>query len=485
VIGADTEGEVGRKAARGLAWSTVETILVRLLSLVTFVVVTRLLMPADYGIAAIAGAVATVFALLAAGGYARALVQRPDLTDDEIDAVFWCSLGLGCVVAAIVAGLAQPLAALLDTPELRLVVLATTPLFLAHALSSVPNGLLARDFQFRLLARISILANLVVTVAGMLAALAGAGYWALVLQIVVGPLVGCACLWFVCPYRPARRASLASFRAILPTSRPIMGYQVLGLGNDQLDKLLVGVRLDGAVLGVYTVASRAVAILLELVSRPFQVVAQSTFARLAGHPESLARAYEQMVRLNGVVALPLFAIGAALAEPATAVLLGDRWLGAVPVIQVLCAYAALHWLFEINAALLQATGAARAAFRCAVAGTLLQLLLIVVALPHGIAWVAAAFVARTVLVTPIAIGLAARHTGVALRVTVVGVGAPLLSAGCAAGLVLGIDALTDLDDIALLCVATPGGALTYLAMLAAIGRSHLGALRRVGALMRA
>ncbi len=108
-----------QQAIRSFAWTGFQTVSVRLLSLVTFIVLARLLTPHDYGVAAIAGVFAALAALLAAGGFSQAIVQKETLQEEDLDSVFWVGMLVGVALTAGTVILAWPLADFFRLPELR------------------------------------------------------------------------------------------------------------------------------------------------------------------------------------------------------------------------------------------------------------------------------------------------------------------------------------------------------------------------------
>src|SRR5438874_13427952 len=82
-------------ALRSAIWVMVESWLVRLVSLVAFLVLARLLTPADFGVMALAGIYLTFCTFIIDQGFGTALVQRTDLEHEHLDAAFWVQLAIG------------------------------------------------------------------------------------------------------------------------------------------------------------------------------------------------------------------------------------------------------------------------------------------------------------------------------------------------------------------------------------------------------
>ena len=243
-----TVGGLRRQAIRGFAWTGLQTMSVRLLSLVTFIVLARLLTPHDYGVAAIAAVFAALAALLAAGGFSQAIVQKETLERGDVDSIFWVGMVVGVTLVGLTVILAWPLAAFFRLPELKLVMWVLSPMFLAIAITSPHTGLLQRAFQFGTLARISVSGNLTATAVGICAALAGAGYWSLIIQTLIVPVWTSAAVWFASPLSP--RDSRCRGNAFATSSVLVgllMGERLMTFFYEQTDKAAIGREIGTAV----------------------------------------------------------------------------------------------------------------------------------------------------------------------------------------------------------------------------------------------
>src|SRR4051794_39656598 len=139
---------VPRSAARGVAWLGIERIVDQFLAFAVFVVLGRLLSPHDFGVMAAATVVVFFLRVLVNTGFARALVQREELTDEHVDAAFWTSLGTGVVLALATIALAPVLADLFKEPDLAPVVRALSIVFVLAGLESTQSALADRRMQF-------------------------------------------------------------------------------------------------------------------------------------------------------------------------------------------------------------------------------------------------------------------------------------------------------------------------------------------------
>jgi len=158
--GPKTRGGVSRAALRGAAWMGFASWVNQAVALSAFIVLGRLLAPADFGLVAAASVVLWLLRVLVDQGFSQVLVQRGDLTETHVDTAFWTALGTGIAIAALTAATAPLVADLYSLPELTGVLRALSVVFVFAALDSTQSALLAREMRFRVQAVRRLVASL-------------------------------------------------------------------------------------------------------------------------------------------------------------------------------------------------------------------------------------------------------------------------------------------------------------------------------------
>lgn len=464
----------GQSAARGFAFSGGQVLVNRILSLLGFVVLARLLSPEDYGVAALANVFVALFAALSAGGFGQALVQRKEIDQRYIDTTFWISAFSGALMTAGMLGAAFPLSWALHQPQLRAVLMVLSLNFLVIGLSSTQTALLQRGMRFGAIARCSVLANVVATATGIGFAFSGFGVWSLVIQTLLDPTVTAVGLWRVSHYRPGRSVDRGLARPIFRTSRQFLGSTLLDFLSQRTDDFLIGARLGTLALGIYTIAYRLVLVVMNVLANSVKLVALPAFAKLQGDKARLRSAYERSLGVSSSIVMPCFAFLVAAAPTVVTGLFGARWASAVPPMRVLCVYGALEGVMIINGVFLQATGQAHVQLRLTLAGTALQVIAFFVAAPFGLTWVAAAYVLRAYVMAPIGLRFASRCIGTSVVRSLRRIAGPAVAATVMAVTVFVVEEFaapisTGLRTLVLLAT----GISAYLLALRILSRSHL------------
>ena len=276
----------------------------QILGLVTSVVVARLLGPFDVGLAVEAVVFANLALIFADFGFAAVIIQRPVLTEAEKSTAFWVGVALGVSLTLVGIALSWPIADLYGEPRVQPLFAVLSAAFLFSALGIVQGALLVRDMRFRALQIRTVIAVGVSGAAAIVAAVAGAGPWAIVIQHLVITGLSTALLWRASSWRPRATFSRKSLREMSGYSAHVFGIDVLGWATVSLDNFLIGRYLGAAPLGAYSIAYSVMTTPLKRIASPLSTVFFPAFSAMRD-PERVANAWLRATRMVAVVVIPL------------------------------------------------------------------------------------------------------------------------------------------------------------------------------------
>lgn len=406
---------VSSLAARSVGWVVLDRWGSRAISLVMLIVLGRLLVPADFGLVSLASMYVSFVGMFVEQGFARALIQRQDLRQEHIDTAFWMAVGVGLLLTALTMLAADWMAHAVNLPDLAPVLRWLSLGLLFNAFSATPAALLERNFDFKSLAVRRISSTLLGGAVAVVVALNGGGVWSLVVQVLVGWLVGIFALWSAASWRPRLGFSGKALRDLWPVGIGILGIDVLTFAGSETDRLIVGAFLGAEALGLYFMAMRIVTIMLEIFASIFSGVSMSMFSRLQHDHGQLRFWLYRLTRASSAVTVPCFALAAGLAPVLLPLVIGPQWQASVLIFQVLCLLGALNAVAWFDRTALVATGHSRSAFMLALGQSVLGLILVVAAAPFGVMAIALAVVARQYLYMPVRVWTMKRAIGVRPR----------------------------------------------------------------------
>ncbi|MEE8142834.1 MAG: lipopolysaccharide biosynthesis protein [Planctomycetota bacterium] len=325
--------------------------------LLTFVLA-AILEPTSFGILAMAMVYVGFLQLLQEQGLTSSIVQRKELRALHLDSIFWVVLGGSLVLGLISIGMSHWWAAVNQLPELAQIITVLSVTLPLQALLMIPHAVLKRQLKFRELALGSNISALLGGIAGVSAALGGAGVWALVVQQLCNQVLQVTLLWPMSRWIPRIQFSGEACRELLAFSFLTFLAKVGLFLRNQSTVLLAGILLGPVAVGLYRLADRLRNTIMQLTLTPLYDVALPELSQLQDQPGLLRDNVLRRLRLSSLIIIPTMAAVAALSDPLT-LALGPQWADASHVIKVLCAMGALQTVNASPGQVLVAKGRVR------------------------------------------------------------------------------------------------------------------------------
>lgn len=315
------------------------------------IIMARCLSPRDFGLVAMATVITGLFDLFTSAGLSWAAIQKNDITERQISQLFWINILVGAVLALICASSAPVIAAFYREPRLIWIVIVLAPGFLLNAAGVQHAALLQRDLRFATVTAIDVVSQTGGAALGVVMALLGFEYWALICTLLVSPLIYTTGCWASTAWRPGRPrwggdiGELVSFGGILTLNGLVVyvGYN--------LEKALLGRFWGSDVLGLYTRAMQLATLPINSINSAVGVVVFSALSRLQHDPARLRSTYLSAYALVIAVIVPITFYFAIYADEIINVVLGSSWAEAglmfrlmAPTVLVLGIINPLGWL---------------------------------------------------------------------------------------------------------------------------------------------
>ncbi len=303
----------------------------RLLDLASLLVLARLLSPSDFGLVAIGTSIVAVIEAALELSLNQALLRLEMIERSHYDTAF--TLGaLRCSVLYLLLLLAvRPIATWYGDPRLP-------PLVLVLGLGALARGMInprLAEFQkamsFWRDMSIEVSGKVVGSLIGICLAVATGSYWSVAVAAIASPTVTLVASYALAPYRP--RYSLASMRVFSTTLGWLSLAQVIGTMTWQCERLLLGLFIPVARLGLFTTASDLSLIPFLALFGPILRPLLAAFHSVRNDEARLARSYRMATRAVMTVGMPILVGESLLAEPIVRVILGEKWLGIAPLLR--------------------------------------------------------------------------------------------------------------------------------------------------------
>lgn len=414
-VAEDPPPSLRSRVAGGLRWKLVSQVVAQLSRTVVGILLAHLLLPADFGLAAMAltfTGLTTIFTDLALGA---ALIQRPLITERDRSTVFWTTIACGAAISAIGVAISPFVADFFSHPEIAPLFAATSATAFLYAVAGTQMALLTRALNFRSLELREIASTIVGGVAAIALAFAGAGAWAIVGQNLVVAFVSMVLVWRLSSWRPRFVYSRESLRTLGSFGIKTFTARLLSYANLNGDNLLIGRFLGSVPLGVYAIAYNVMFLPATRVAAPVQQVLFPAFAQLQDDHEKLGRSWIRGSQLVAALNVSAFVGLLVVAPDFVPVVLGDKWHAVVPVLQLLCLAGIAQTMQTLNWSVLQAVGDSGRLLRFMFFSTAITVGAFVAGLQWGVVGVAGLFAASRLVGSLVFAHTTCRRIGLPLR----------------------------------------------------------------------
>jgi len=346
--------ELGQRVSRGLAWiGAASSIIAALDTLSNFAILALWISPEQQGIAAAAMWLFPILDMLIDGGLSAAIVQREEVTHEQLSTIFWLNVGMSGLIAGLVVVLGTPITGSAAAGSM----LAVYGLkLLLQNVFFVPQALMRRELRFKELSLIRIAANLFGFSTRVVSAAAGAGPWCYLIGNFTHSIVTAIGIQSRRRFRPSFTLRLRQAAADIRFGVTTALREILFHVYTNADYRVVIAFFGREANGLYSFAYSTILNPVRYFSQVVVEVAFPAFSRLRHDRPHAIEQFISFTRLNLVVVLPYVALIGLTADDLVTVIFGARWMPAVNAMRLLCAVGILRGMSFVMPPLLEGLG---------------------------------------------------------------------------------------------------------------------------------
>ncbi|MDD3037760.1 lipopolysaccharide biosynthesis protein [Bacteroides sp.] len=353
-----------------------------IISLVVAGILARLLSPDDFGIVAIASVIIAFFNLFTDMGVSASIVQNKSLTKKELSDIFSFTVWTGIGISTLFFAASWLIADYYKSEILRtLCQLLAINLFFASA-NIVPGTMFYRNKDFKFIAIRSFTIQIIGGTAAVIAALSGAGLYAL----IISPILSSILLFGISYRRYPQQIRFTLGWNVLQKIFSYSAYQflfnIINYFSRNLDKLLIGKYMNMSDLGYYEKSYRLMMLPLQNITQVITPVMHPVLSDFQNDRECLVSSYERIVRILAFIGLPLSVLLFFTAEEVTLIIFGDQWLPSIPVFRILSLSVGIQIILSSSGSIFQAAGDTRSLFLCGVFSSFFNVIGILLGIFH-------------------------------------------------------------------------------------------------------
>ena len=348
------------------------------------IVLARLLLPEDYGIIAIV----MVFVLLANvfihNGFNAALIQKKEADDIDFSSILYLSISIALILYIVIFFASPLIARFYNMSELVPLfrVLSFTLFF--GAFNSVQVAYVTRHLLFKRLFFSSLGSVIISGTIGIVMAYQGYGVWALVAQQLTNVIVISIILWFTVKWRPHLVFSITRVKVLFRYGWKLLASGLLNTLYMDLRTLIIGRIYSPSMLGYYNRGRQFPNLLISNINGSIQAVMLPTLAKEQDNRLRVKQMVRRSIVTSSFLIFPMMVGLAVVAESLVLIVLTDKWLMAVPFLQIFAISYALMPIHTANLQAINAVGRSDIFLKLEIVKKVIGLLIIAVSIPFGI-----------------------------------------------------------------------------------------------------
>lgn len=400
------------KILSGISWSFAEKLLTDLVSTAITIVLSRILMPEDYGLVALVTIFITISSIFVTTGLGTALVRDKNATEEQMATIFYLNVILGVVIYIILFLCAPLIAGYRGNTELVALVRVLGLKIPISSVYNIQHAHVKKKMEFKLFFWSSFIGTVMSGVVGISMAYMGFGAWALVFSTLTDNIMDSVVLFFTTKWFPKPVLKIKECRTMIDFGFKVLIKEFINRVYGQLRGLIIGLKYSSADLAYNTKGQKFPSMFIEIVNTTVIRVMLPALSEIQDDREKMQYVIKTSTQLTMFVIVPIMMGLLATADNFITILLTDKWIESVPYIQIYCLVFMIQPLSVVDERVLEAYGLGNTMIKKQVLDTVISIGTIVLALMcfDGAIYIAFSLVVSTFIGVLVNIYLAGRET---------------------------------------------------------------------------
>ncbi|PAK35695.1 teichuronic acid biosynthesis protein TuaB [Bacillus safensis] len=348
----------------GAKWTSLSALIITIIQIAQFAFLGNVMSLKEFGLVGMITTVTIFTQILLDLGIGAAIIQKEQTTERQLSTLYWINLLTGIILFCLLILLSPMIAAFYNRPELEGLLKLLSIMFLIAPIGQQYQYMMQKDLAFKTLSTIEAIA----TIISLLVLLVFAFFMNPIVAYVISQvllqsgkgLMYAAAYWQ--KWRPAPVFALGEVKEFFSFGAFQLASRLVNRAGSNIDMILIGRFLGAEALGIYSLAYQIVTIPVLKINPIVTRVAFPVFAKSQRDHSMLREGFLSMTNMLALVSFPLLIGLAAVSDSFIEVVFGEKWLVAVPVLNILCIVGLLRVLMNPNGSILLAKGRADLAF---------------------------------------------------------------------------------------------------------------------------
>lgn len=369
---------------KAIGWSAIERFSVQGIQFFLSLFIARMLSPSDYGLIAMLGIFMSVAQCFIDSGFSNALIQKQGRTSLDYSTVFYFNIVISVFMYMLLFLLSPFIATFYNQPQLDLIVKLVGLNLVISSLSGVQRAILTIELDFKRQAFISLIAVIVSGGIAVWMANSGYGVWVLVAQGLLANVLNTILLWITTKWTPLLTFSIRSFKELFGFGSKLLAGGLLVTLYTNSYTMFIGKYFSTVELGNY---NRAFSIAQYPSSNLTGILVRVTYpveCQLQNNDEELQKKYFLFIRMSAYIVFPMMIGLWVLSESFIRLFLTDKWISAVPYLQIMCFAYMFDPIMRMSAELLNVKHRSDYSLKSEIVKKIAAIIILLITIPFGV-----------------------------------------------------------------------------------------------------
>lgn len=381
---------------KAFQWSAVDALARQVLSFFVSIVLARQLSPDIFGTAAAALFMVSMASIVVDAGFASALIQDQNPTEEDFSSVFWINMLLAIFIAGWLYVFSEVFASYVGGKGMVTLLHVFAVCIVIGSLGAVHNAIYAKKMDFRSIAKISFVSTSISGSVAIVCAYMGMGMLALAIQHLTASVVTTVGLWFCSRWRPTAKININSVKKLFRFGGFVFLSSMLEVFYSKSYSVVIGKMFGVYDVGVYSRASDLGQLPSNAIGSAVARVLFSKFSVLSDDEEALADSVRRAIRGVMFVYCPMVFGMYAISDSLVFSLLGPGWSGVIDLLNMLCLSQIFWPIHAINLQAVLGIGSSSAYFRMELIKKIIGFPILIFGALNGVVGLASAAIATSI-----------------------------------------------------------------------------------------
>ena len=347
---------IKKKTLLGLFWNGMELVGGRVIQFLVIIILSHYLSPKEFGTIALLIVFIELSRILLDSGFTQALIREKNTTNEDLASVFYFNIFVSFIIYIIFYLLAPTISDFYHFPELTLFSRIAFFAIIINAFGIVQNAILTKNMNFQVLAKRTLITNIIAGCFAILLAYLNFEIWSLIGQILLSSFLRVVMLWKFSSWRPSSFIKLASLKKLFSFSIYLLISNFIDIIVSNIQVLLIGRFYVTTEVGLYSQAKNLSTLPYQTLTSIVKNVTYPGLSTMQNSKRELTFMYKKVIRLSMFVTVPFVVILISIADKLIPFLLGEQWIELIQYFMILSLIGVMYPLYSLSQNIFLAKG---------------------------------------------------------------------------------------------------------------------------------